>query len=74
MIQEEGPLRTRLRKLTYPAPDWGPAEASDRAEWKAATQKHQRAQMPAHMLRTDTAVSTIPMLQVTITISIFGVN
>jgi len=63
IIQEEGPIRTRLRKLAMPALDWGPADPADRAQWRASTLHHQQAVPSAHMLRTDTAISTIPMLQ-----------
>jgi len=61
VIQQEGSLGTRLRKLAAPALDWGPADPADRAQWRA--NKHPKVVPNAHMLRTDTAISTIPMLQ-----------
>lgn len=63
-MNEEGPIITRLRKLTQPAQDWGPADPADRAQWRATTRPHPKGVPTAHMLRTDTAISTIPMLQV----------
>jgi len=63
VIQEEGPIRTRLRKLAAPTLDWGPADPADRAQYRAFTPQHPKAVPTAHMLRTDTAISTIPMLQ-----------
>ena len=73
VIQEEGPIRTRLRKLAAPTLDWGPADPADRAQYRAFTPQHPKAVPTAHMLRTDTAISTIPMLQV-ITLSAYFVK